>query len=619
MSHDTDDPKITAYALGELDETDRAEMEAKLAATPRLADEVEATRAVGALLETTLRSEEGPQIGMARRAAIERRAAAPRPVRTMTLRLVAVCGAAAAIVLGVYLAAPTVGPASAPANREMSVAFRVEPPSQEPIQPAVETSMAAADRDLFSTQLETIHAEEETHPGLAAGDPSAGVLDTVGFGQSADGSATTVKGDSGVTFADSAAKPTFDAMGVGGGSGRVAEGARRAMRATPRWASPAGPMSPGPTGPATGAASPNPTTATANDWSGLLPGNYRGPSDGVPPPRLRVPAASLFESPGTEAYSHLVENDFRKVADEPLSTFAIDVDTASYSNVRRFLEQNQPPPVDAVRVEEIVNAMRYAYRAPAGNDPFSVDVEIASAPWKPENRLVRVALKAREVPPSQRESANLVFLVDVSGSMAPENKLPLLKSSLRLLVGRLEPRDRVAIVTYAGTAGVALQSTSCAQKAQILSVLDGLAAGGSTNGEGGIQLAYEIATQHFIAGGTNRVILATDGDFNVGMSDEGSLVRLIQEKAKSGVFLTVLGFGMGNLKDANLEKLADRVNGHYAYLDSLAEARRVLARELHHEIEPGAASVRRVAQRHAEQRGGGGRAEVGRRLLVRRP
>jgi Ca-activated chloride channel family protein len=281
----------------------------------------------------------------------------------------------------------------------------------------------------------------------------------------------------------------------------------------------------------------------------------------------------------TEAYAHRKDNAFARVADHPLSTFSIDVDTASYANVRRFLNQGERPPVDAVRIEELVNYFPYRYEGPGNNAPFAANLEVASAPWAPEHRLVRIGLKGREVADAARPQANLVFLLDVSGSMQSPQKLPLVKQSLRLLVDKLRADDRVAIAVYAGASGLALPSTPVSRKADILEAIDRLEAGGSTNGAMGIHLAYDIAKANFVTGGVNRVILATDGDFNVGVTNEGELVRLVGEKAKSGVFLSVLGFGMGNLKDATLEQLADKGNGNYAYIDSLAEAKKSLVEQ----------------------------------------
>ena len=291
-----------------------------------------------------------------------------------------------------------------------------------------------------------------------------------------------------------------------------------------------------------------------------------------------VPARHLFN---TEAYTFLPENDFFRVQSSPLSTFSIDVDTASYANVRRFLDQGMRPPRDAVRVEEMVNYFSYHYTAPTKDvaEPFAASMEIATAPWNPAHRLVRIGLKGREIATEDRPAANLVFLLDVSASMGAENKLPLVKESLRLLVEKLRADDRVAIVTYAGASGLALPSTPAGKKKEILAALDELSPGGSTNGAMGIQLAYDIAKANFIADGANRVILCTDGDFNVGTTRDGDLTRLIEEKAKSGVFLTVLGFGMGNLKDSTLERLADKGNGNYGYIDSRAEAQKLLVEQ----------------------------------------
>ncbi len=256
------------------------------------------------------------------------------------------------------------------------------------------------------------------------------------------------------------------------------------------------------------------------------------------------------------------------------------MDTASYSNIRRFLNDRTLPPKDAVRIEELVNYFSYNYQPPTGSVPFAVHLETATAPWSPKHQLVRIALKGKEIPFEERKPTNLVFLIDVSGSMQPENKLPLLKRSLRLLVDKLGENDRVAMVVYAGASGLVLPSTSCSQKEKVLEALDRLEAGGSTNGGSGIQLAYKAADENFIKNGINRVILATDGDFNVGTTNQGDLTRIIEEKAKSGVFLTVLGFGMGNYKDSNLEKLADKGNGNYGYVDSLQEARKLLVDQI---------------------------------------
>ena len=284
----------------------------------------------------------------------------------------------------------------------------------------------------------------------------------------------------------------------------------------------------------------------------------------------------------TETYDRIVDNAFKLVADHPLSTFSTDVDTASYANVRRFLTHNQLPPPGAVRIEEMINYFTYSYDQPASRSPhpFAMHANAASCPWAPKHRLVRIALKGRELDPAKRPPSNLVFLLDVSGSMRGHNKLPLVKAAMKMLVEQLGEGDRVAIVVYAGASGLVLDSTSCDRKEEIISALDKLRSGGSTNGGAGIELAYSVAVSNFIKDGTNRVILATDGDFNIGTTNNSELIRLIEKKASSGVFLSVLGFGMGNYKDSRMEKLADKGNGNYAYIDTESEARKVLVREM---------------------------------------
>jgi Ca-activated chloride channel family protein len=297
-------------------------------------------------------------------------------------------------------------------------------------------------------------------------------------------------------------------------------------------------------------------------------------------PSVNEPWRVRREPWNTEEYGHTEENPFLAVAAHPLSTFSIDVDRASYSNVRRFLMDGQAPPKDAVRIEELVNYFPYGYAEPSGDDPVAIHTEVAPAPWRPQHRVLRIGLQARRVDTRGLPAANLVFLIDVSGSMDEPNKLPLLKSSLALLVNTLRPQDRVAIVVYAGSAGLVLGSTAGDQKSTILEAIERLGAGGSTAGGAGIRRAYDEAVANFIRGGNNRVILATDGDFNVGVSSEGELIRLIEEKRKTGVFLTVLGFGQGNLKDSKMEQLADHGNGNYAYIDNLLEAKKTLVHEL---------------------------------------
>jgi Ca-activated chloride channel family protein len=305
-------------------------------------------------------------------------------------------------------------------------------------------------------------------------------------------------------------------------------------------------------------------------------GGGSGTGGGVYRPGI-VAAAPPFN---TESYDHIHDGRVRRVADDPLSTFSIDVDTASYSNVRRFLTDGSLPPEDAVRIEELINYFRFDYPQAAGEDPFSVTTELAACPWNPKHRLALIGIRGRERDEDKPVGPrNLVFLIDVSGSMQPPDKLPLVRNAMRMLVDTLTPRDRIAIVVYAGASGLVLPSTRANRKEVIHQAIAQLEAGGSTNGGAGIQLAYQIARRNFVSGGVNRVILATDGDFNVGVTSQDELVRLIEKERESGVFLSALGVGTGNLKDLTLEKLADKGNGNYAYLDSLQEARKVLVRE----------------------------------------
>ncbi len=290
--------------------------------------------------------------------------------------------------------------------------------------------------------------------------------------------------------------------------------------------------------------------------------------------------AGEFNKLNAETYGAIVENEFRSPLVEPRSTFSADVNTASYSNVRRFImQQNKLPPKDAVLLAELVNYFPYRYPAPTGDNPVSLNVDIAPCPWKPEHKLARVGVRAKSLEGSEMPPRNLVFLIDTSGSMSEANRLPLVKQSLNLLIEQLTAKVRVTIVTYAGEAGLKLTPTSGDRKRAIRDVVNSLHANGGTNGEGGIQLAYEMARRTFIEGGANRVILCTDGDFNVGVHNESDLKQLIEKERASRVFLTVLGFGMGNLKNQTLELLANYGNGHYAYIDTIDEARKVFVEQ----------------------------------------
>ena len=291
--------------------------------------------------------------------------------------------------------------------------------------------------------------------------------------------------------------------------------------------------------------------------------------------------ASRMDADGmnAEEYKEIAENNFKTVSESPLSTFSIDVDAASYSNMRRYINKGELPPADAIRTEELINYFSYDYPQPPGNDTVKITNEVGACPWNVKHRLVRIGLKAKEIPTDKLPVSNLVFLIDVSGSMYGPQRLGLVQSSLKLLVNNLRDEDRVAIVVYSGSAGEKLPSTSGSDKQKIREAIDELTAGGSTAGGAGIKLAYKMAKQNFVKGGNNRIILCTDGDFNVGVSSDERLEKLIEQERKSGVFLTVLGYGMGNYKDSKMQVLAEKGNGNHAYIDNLQEANRVLVNE----------------------------------------
>ncbi|MDB5232588.1 MAG: hypothetical protein JWN76_3393 [Chitinophagaceae bacterium] len=291
------------------------------------------------------------------------------------------------------------------------------------------------------------------------------------------------------------------------------------------------------------------------------------------------PVRGIYNQYNREGYDNIDENAFLKTNDNPLSTFSIDVDAASYTNIRRFLNQGQLPPAGAVRIEEMINYFTYSYPQPKDNKPFTVNTEITACPWNAQHQLVLIGLQGKRIDYDKLPPSNLVFLIDVSGSMLTADKLPLVQASLKLLVDQLRDEDKVSLVVYAGNAGLVLPPTSGDDKIKIKEAIDGLQAGGSTAGGAGIQLAYKTAAENFKTGGNNRVILCTDGDFNVGVSSDDELIRLVEEKRESGIFLTVLGYGTGNYQDAKMQKLADKGNGNHHYIDNLGEARKVLVNE----------------------------------------
>lgn len=326
------------------------------------------------------------------------------------------------------------------------------------------------------------------------------------------------------------------------------------------------------------------------DWKKVETTNWNDPkvieqlasTDLILPPNTTLEgyfADDQLDKFNTEDYDNIAENKFHAALQEPLSTFSIDVDEASYSNVRRYLQMGSIPPAGAVRIEEMINYFDYSYPQPQNDDPFSVTTEISDCPWSTDHKLVHIGLQGKEIPFDNLPASNIVFLIDVSGSMDEPNKLPLVQASMKMLVDKLREQDKVAIVVYAGNAGLVLPSTSGANKQKIKEAIDNLAAGGSTAGGAGIQLAYKTANANFITGGNNRIILATDGDFNVGITSNDELVGLVEKEKKSGVFLSVLGYGMGNYKDNKMQQLADKGNGNHSYIDNINEARKVLVNE----------------------------------------
>ena len=296
--------------------------------------------------------------------------------------------------------------------------------------------------------------------------------------------------------------------------------------------------------------------------------------------RAKRKGKEIYSYPSTEDYNYVAENDYLSTKNEPLSTFSIDVDRASYSNLRRYINSNQLPPLDAVRVEEMINYFHYDYKQPSKKEPFSITTEYTDCPWNKKNTLLHIGIQGRDVDLADIPDANLVFLVDVSGSMNSANKLPLVKESLKMLVRKLRPTDKISLVTYAGATQLVLPPTPVTMSPAILSAIDALGAGGSTAGASGIKLAYETARKFFVPNGNNRVLLATDGDFNVGVSSDAELQRIIEKERENGIFLSVLGYGTGNYKDNKMQILADKGNGNHSYIDNIKEAEKVLIEEM---------------------------------------
>lgn len=633
-----DDPRLTAYAVGELEGPDRAAVEAALRTDPALRAHLDDLRATAALLTSALAEE-------AQDAATPGPALAP--VVPISEGTVAGRGADAILAGEDPWRHAGGGDRSRGRRRERFFSFPRFYYVAGGLAAAGLAVMVTLYQDTFDAKErargEALRAAMERRgegrtvavalpvfmpaPASEAAPGSLSLLaQTQGAGRAAgtaaaETGAAAAAGEQALAAARGTDAPDFSSA-AGGGAAAFAQ--RTGLRATPPAADGrlagggralAGGASAGTVGPARGGA----LDRVVRGLDGV--GFARGAGDFRFTPGLRAldgmaipggrgldlfPGPRATEAAGTtgaakgaatvaESYATGRENPFLQVRLSPLSTFAVDVDTASYSNVRRFIERRQLPPADAVRIEELVNYFPYRYAPPAvaaraaaeaakaggpAGAPFAASLEVAEAPWAPTHRLVRIGLKGREVAAAERPPANLVFLLDVSGSMGAPNRLPLVKHAMRQLVAQLRGDDRVAIVTYAGSSGLALPSTPAARSAEILAALETLQPGGSTNGGLGIQLAYDIAKANFAADGLNRVILCTDGDFNVGVTGPGELVRLVEAQAKTNVFLTVLGFGMGDFKDATLELLADKGNGHYGYIDSEREARKILVDEV---------------------------------------
>ncbi len=638
-----DDPKLTAYALGELDPAEHAAVEVALRDDPVARAAVEEIRALGAQLEGALAAEPLPavkaQAGPARaKAAIipgddyskldggplvnGRASPLAKVVKFPQFYYVAACAAAACFAVMVALRTPK--PEAAPQKVYTEIDLASLPPPAAPV---------AAELPVATTDAEKSSAADSAAPAavtlnLAPATPATQTVSTSpsqppGAGASLLEQAKAKNAErnnlASLTFnstvGDAAKKDSLLDLAARNEPVVITSGARPTppVREVRRLVADAELRSkaearvqqvstPPPPNSATGevvtlsafnVAAPaawggtklaygaDKTGAASTSRDGMIVNEVRGRLGYVTTNLDSVaPAGGPVRAASADRYADVRDNEFLGAAQNPLSTFAIDVDTASYANVRRFLRGHQRPPRDAVRIEELVNYFPYRYTPPTGAVPFAASLEVAEAPWAPTHRLVRIGLKGREVSAANRPAANLVFLLDVSGSMSAPNRLPLVKESMRLLVGKLRPDDRVAIVTYAGQSGLALASTPVSHATEILDALDVLGAGGSTNGAMGIQLAYDVAKANFTAGGINRVILCTDGDFNVGVTGEGELTRLIEEKAKTGVALTALGFGMGNFKDATLEKLADHGNGNYGYIDTRREAEKMLVEQV---------------------------------------
>ncbi len=627
-----DDPKLTAYALDELDTAERAEIEVLLKEEPAFATEIDATRTIATQLRNELNAEEGAPLSPPQRAEIfaaTRVVSIPRARRPWLALAagIAIIAALTALIAGRFIQK----------NFHRRTELAMNSVQQRPVI-LKEMRADATTAVNFPGQVTAGDAEKNKVassttmppplPALELASPEgsivvgSGASNTVSISPAAPGDAPASFGIAAPMQSRGSASKTLILSGANSAGLAKAEGDTWVVSDSGNVRSFSGALVPNESNAGDGGA-PAPQRLAGN--SGVVirsggdvpakqvrletftkpgaaaPNTMQGPmgggalalaaKDGRRKEKFEDQLVTLYyeqSRPGLEpsaerngntaSYDAIADNAFLTVKDNPLSTFSIDVDTASYANVRRFLNNGQLPPKGAVRIEEMLNYFSYDYPQPAGDAPFSATMEVAACPWAPEHRLVRIGLRGRDLARSERPAVNLVFLIDVSGSMSAPNRLPLVKQSLRLLVDQLRDEDRVAIAVYAGASGTVLEPTR--DKQRMRHALDRLQAGGSTNGAAGIQLAYQLAEKSFIKSGTNRVILATDGDFNVGVTNQSELIDLIEKKAKSGVFLTVLGFGMDNLKDSTLEKLADKGNGNYGYIDTLLEAKKMLVEQM---------------------------------------
>jgi Ca-activated chloride channel family protein len=581
------DPKWTAYVLGELDKADSEAVERLLKSSPEARALVDELTAASAALTEALDEAPADVLTPAQRASVRQAADAQRsrwlvPDWSAMLPMRWAVSAASLVVVAIAIAVAVVMRAPQP-EREIALTPGGPPPSAAPHRAAAVAPVpSAVPPSAATTPIRDRILQAPADPSAQAHVQVAGAL-----GESETGGAsvnivpppgTPVNGALTESIAVTAPAPTVDLP-----SARQLN-SLLTLTPQPPQAAPAPPVGAAGGRAGGGGSGGRGATGFQNQGRVMVDGSVvAGVAGGVVGPVAPAVSDRIFVPvPRTtnESYARTDENPFVRASQEPLATFSIDVDTASFSNVRRFLNQNQMPPRDAVRIEELVNYFTYDYPNPSGGRPIGVSMAVTSAPWNTRNRLVRFGVKAREIDRGRRPASNLVFLIDVSGSMNTPQKLPLVKSGLKLLVDQLGENDTVSIVVYASATGLVLPPTRGDRKDVIARALDDLQAGGSTNGGAGIQLAYAQATGNFIRGGVNRVILMTDGDFNVGITSQSDLTRLIEDRAKSGVFLSVLGFGMGNLKDSTMERLADMGNGHYAYIDTLSEARKVLVEEM---------------------------------------